>query len=146
MRYILLLATPDVILSELSRRLDKEFQISWQSPANLVLRSGGHIGWLDDEGCMTDPVTSPWTYLPEELRPLGIATPHVFVLRYSGKGSYQEYLEFLRRSLLLLADDQRIWIDDDYTEPTFVRGPEVIARIRREPEWNLGIPSPDPPR
>lgn len=48
-------------------------------------------------------------------------------------------IAFLKRMLLTIADDPRVWVDLD--DGTIMAGPELVARLHWEPEWLMEQPT-----
>lgn len=137
MREIALITDRGVTLRDLERRLATEFGTYWVSPLRLGIEAGSRVGWLEEETPTADADAAP--YSPEELASLGIKEPRIFLLTFEGRASTAEYFDFVRRSLLLLADDERIWVENGNQDLRFMRGREVAEQLRRNPTWDLDI-------
>lgn len=136
MRYVILITTPDVTFEDLRERLGGPFGLFDLAPDRFGIVDGPFSGWLSDDTAVQRQGTLH--YPPEDFAPTGILEPSFFTLQYAGSAPSAAYLAFLRRTLPLLANDPRVWIDNDYG--LLLPGSEVVTCLLQHPDWDLGLP------
>lgn len=133
MRSVGLITDPSVTLESFRAALEREFAVTITEVITgvltLVIRDGRAYALLDALG---DGPEQYEEYEAGELSVVGLDRMTFFDLRYRS-------IAFLKRVLQAVADDPRVWVDND--NGMILTGPELVARLRREPEWLMGLPT-----
>jgi hypothetical protein len=128
-RSVGLITDPSVTLETFRAALHGTFELEPTLPNGLAVTDGEEVLWLDALGGGCKQYKE---YDPGELDNVGLDRMVFFDLRYHS-------IAFLKRILLAIADDRRIWVDND--DGMIVPGPELVARLQREPDWLMGLPT-----
>ncbi len=134
MRSIQIYTTTDVTLDTFAARLQDRFDVVRQNGDSLLVQwrppaeQDSHLWfWLEDRASEAADFTfdqlarmppEPWT---------------LFQVPFRG-------LELLKDVLVVVADDDRVWVNlDEAAGDPIYRGALLAARMRRDPTWNLGL-------
>lgn len=128
MRYFILITNTDRTLGQFYEKLKATFQVRWLSAENILIKEGEHYGWLKFEE------RGEQDYCPGELAAVPVAYRSFYVLQFDS-------IRFVKRVLRCITDDSLIWVDLDRPDEPIVPGPDLLARIEREPNWTMGVPT-----
>ena len=133
MRSVGLITAPEVTLETFRPALERRFDVTLARPIvggpRLVIEHGQTYALLEALG---DGPERYDEYEPGELDVVGQERMAFFDLQYRS-------IAFLKRVLQVIADDPGIWVDLD--DGTILHGPDLAARLRREPTWLLEQPT-----
>ena len=129
MRSVGLITDPSLTLETFRLALGRRFAVAVNAVTgapSLVVRDGTDVAWLHPEGDMRAE------YDAGTLDVVGLDRMAFFDVPYRS-------IAFLKRMLLTIADDPRVWVDLD--NGVIVAGSELVARLQREPDWLMGLPT-----
>ncbi len=118
---IVLIAERSVTFDELRLKCGCHFGSDFTSADRLVVQSGNkYVAFNEGVNDYED-----W-----ELEKLPISNPRFYWVKFRP-------LDFLKEVLPFLVNDPRIWVDNNYGH--ILPGPEVVNRLRQEPDWGTCI-------
>jgi hypothetical protein len=126
-----------VTIDELYERIPADLRRArgtWWDADERSFMIAMHQGWARVDEDRSADAARDWDL--EEILELSIPDPMVFQVTYRG-------LVPLRAVPSAFIDDPRLWLDNDEGDPP-IPGPEVPARLRRDPTYRFGLPDWQP--
>jgi hypothetical protein len=118
---VVFITDKSVSMDQLKSKFEPHFQQCFESPSRVVLKSGEHYVAINVDDDMMQH------YEDAELEQMALPNPRFYLIEFND-------IAFLKGLLPLVADDSRIWVDNDHGD--ILQGPQFVARVKRDPAWD----------
>ena len=121
---VVFITDQSVSINQLKLKFEPHFQQCFESPSRVVLKSGGVYVAINADDEMRQH------YEDAELKAITLSNPRFYLIEFND-------FAFLKKLLTLVADDSRIWVDNDHGD--ILQGPQFVTRLKQAPGWDWRI-------
>ena len=108
-------------IDKLKSKFEPYFEQCFSSESRIVLKSGGNYVAINADDDMMEH------YEDAELEDIALSNPRFYLIEFN------DFI-FLKKLLPLVADDSRIWVDNDHGD--ILQGPLFVNRVKQYPTWD----------
>jgi len=108
-------------IDKLKSKFEPYFEQCFSSESRVVFKSGGNYVAINADDDIIEH------YENAELENIALSNPRFYLIEFN------DFI-FLKKLLPLVADDSRIWIDNDHGD--ILQGPQFVNRVKQHPTWD----------
>ena len=111
-------------IDKLKSKFEPHFEQCFSSPSRVVLKSGGYYVAINADDDILEH------YEPTELENIALKNPRFYLIEFN------DFI-LLKKLLPLVADDSRIWVDNDHGD--ILQGSLFVNRVKQQPTWDWRV-------
>ena len=110
-----------ISIEKLKSKFEPYLEQCFESESRVVLKSGGYYVAINAD----DDILQH--YEQAELEEIALKNPRFYLIEFN------DFI-FLKKLLPLVADDSRIWVDNDHGD--ILQGPRFVNQVKQHPTWD----------